>query len=179
MWSYMVMAAQWLLRATSALAVGANAVATVSIFVILVVVMTDLAGRNMFNLPVPGALEVASALMALVVMLGLAYAEQTQAHIRIEILAQRLPPAGQAALDVLAYCLGILFSGLIMVETWSVAVRSLVRWETLPGVLSLPIFPAYFMVPIGSALLLLQFLTGLGRSLRALLAPKRITRASQ
>lgn len=158
--------------AVSGLSIAANAVATVSIFLILLVVVADLVGRNLLSLPVPGALEVASALMAFVVMLGLAYAEQTKAHIRIELLAQRLSPAGLAALDILTYCLGALFSGLIMVETWPVAVRSLLKWETLPGVLSLPIFPAYFMVPIGSALLLLQFVIGMARNVRALLAPK-------
>lgn len=158
---------------------GANAIAVASIVVIMVVVNADVVGRNLFNSPVRGAMEIASALMALVVMLSLAYGEKSKAHIRIEILVQRLSHAGQASLDVLANCLGMLLCGLIMVETWGIVVRALLGREGIEsGEVYIPIFPFYLMVPLGCGLLLLQFFIGAVRSINRLRMPKDSPEAS-
>ena len=51
----------------------------------------DVVGRNLFNHPIPGTVELSQYMLAIFILLGLAYAQQMKAHVAVSIFTSRLP----------------------------------------------------------------------------------------
>ena len=66
-------------------------IAGVSMLLMMFVGTMDILGTNLFGLPVPAAYEFIATTIAVVVFFAIAQAEQQNAHIRVEILVDRLP----------------------------------------------------------------------------------------
>jgi TRAP-type mannitol/chloroaromatic compound transport system permease small subunit len=128
----------------------------------LVLVMTIICATNacirfMFNYSSNGLLEIQWYLFAAVFILGSSYTLQKNEHVRIDVLAGKLSPKGQAVIDII----GTLFFLLPMVIT--------VFWLSLPLVAEsyrigevsanaggLIRWPVKALLPLGFTLLALQ-----------------------
>ena len=111
-----------LLGKTLGKAVNSSAFGAAIIVVIpMAMVVADIFGRKVLNKPVPMSYEVGAFMLFFIVFLGLAYSQRQKAHIRVEILTLRMPPRIRAAMDLLAYTLGIGIYGFILNENfkWS------------------------------------------------------------
>ena len=51
----------------------------------------EVLGRAVWNKPIPGTLELSSYMLAVFILLGLAYTQQVKGHVRVEMLIKRLP----------------------------------------------------------------------------------------
>lgn len=135
-----------------------NVLSSISIFLIMLAIGVDIVGRFFFNRPLPGSTEIAASLMVFVVMLALAHAESTGQHISVTVVTGRFPYRVQNMLNGIACFLGICLFVPILWETWRAAWSSLMIREYLSGPLAVPFYPSKFAVPVGSGLLILQFL---------------------
>ena len=153
---------------------AANLISAVCVLILMVLVIADIFGRYLFNSPVPMTYEVGSFLMVFVVFLGLAYTQRMGAHIRVEFFTLRLSERARAMLDILASGLGLLLYLTIAYQSFNWALASWRVGDYVAGLINIPRWPSQFMVPLGSALLCLQFLADVVRRVAQLRAPSAL-----
>lgn len=121
----------------------------------------DVVGTQMFGVPVPGATEITESTMVLIVFGALTYTQIRRSHIRVELLYMRAGARGQAAMDVFASLMGILFFSLLLWQATNEALFSIRIDEATFGLVRLPLWPARIVLAAGTALLILQLLLDL------------------
>ncbi len=132
--------------------------------------MYDTGARYLFNAPTIWSYDISSMLYGTLFMLGAAWTLQREEHVRIDLVADRLPPRGRAAVDVAGYVLfffpavGALtaYGASFALDSWMILERSgQSMWQP-------PIYIFKSVLPLAALLLLLQGLSRFCRSLRAL-----------
>ena len=58
----------------------------------------DVFGRAIWARPIPGTVELSSYMLAVFVLLGIAYTQQVKGHVRVSILVARIPERAKALL---------------------------------------------------------------------------------
>lgn len=155
-------------RTLGGLVAAANAVSAAFVLLLMVLVVADITGRYVFNSPVPMAYEVGSFMLVFIVFLALASTQRAGAHIRVEFLTLRLPPRARACLDILAYGLGLLVYVTILWRGFGWAWTSWQVGDYVAGLINIPRYPSQFVVPLGAAILCLQFVADVARRLQDL-----------
>lgn len=127
----------------------------------------DVVGTQFFGTPVAGALELTESTMVLIVFGALAYAQLRRNHIRVELFYARVSPRARAALDVLADVAGLAFFGLLLWQAIGEATTSWRIGEATVGLIRFPLYPARWVLVVGTALLLVQLVLDLVRDATA------------
>lgn len=130
------------------LALGATACILMMLHICL-----DVLAKYLFNSPIPLTLEIVSIYyMVSLVFLPMAYTEQQDSHISVDIVAAQLSPRAQRRMRALAELFSALF---LAVAFWQTALdawgKFLIR-ETTFGSIAMPSWPSYLLVPAGYGL---------------------------
>jgi len=133
------------------------AIAAGALSLIMFVMAVDAIGRKVKG-PLPGGYETSMALMVLVMLLPLAFAERRKANISVDLLARLFPSKVRRLLEAIGAMLGVAIFVLITWLSLGAARYSTSVGEYWPGIVSYPIWPFRWIVPIGSAVAALQFL---------------------
>ena len=155
-------------KALGWLVYAANAVSAAFVLLLMILVVADITGRYVFNRPVPMAYEFGSFMLVFIVFLALASTQRMGAHIRVEFVTLRLPPRARACLDILAYCLGIVVYATILWRGFGWAWTSFLVGDYVAGLINIPRYPSQFVVPLGAAILCLQFAADVARRVQDL-----------
>lgn len=140
----------------SHLALGLLLLGAVGMIGSMVLGMADVVGTQFFDTPVPGALEVTESTMVLIVFGALAYAQIRRAHIRVELLYIAMSPRTKSFMDLTTHLVGLVFFALL---AWQAAGELGYSWEireATMGTVRLPLYPARFLLLLGTSLLLLR-----------------------
>ena len=121
----------------------------------------DVVGTQFLKHPVPGALELTESTMVLIVFGALTYAQIRRNHIRVELFYTQVGPRGQAAMDVFAGLMALLFFSLLLWQAFNEAMFSLEINEATFGLVRFPLWPARIVLVAGTALFILQLLIDL------------------
>lgn len=116
----------------------------------------DVVGTQFLGTPVPGALEITESTMVLIVFGALAYAQMRRAHIRVEILYGYVGPRGKAFMDAMTHVVALVFFALLGWEGYGEALYSWGIRESTLGYIRFPLYPARWLLVLGTALLLLR-----------------------
>ncbi len=127
------------------------------VFIVLMMlqIVADVIGREVFSLPIDGTLEIVSFYyMVAVTFFPLAFVSHGEGHITVELFTRGLPRRRLAGLEVVValVCLG--FVVLFVRETWIAALESFETgemWETSDDLIT--IWPSRFALPIGALLM--------------------------
>jgi TRAP-type C4-dicarboxylate transport system permease small subunit len=117
----------------------------------------DALGRKTFG-ALPGALEFSEALMVPAVFLPLMFVQMKREHVFVGVVTMGLPVRYQAFLDGVAALVGVLIFSLL---TWLGAVKALDStsvWEYRVAIISVPIWPFRWIIPLGTALMVFQLI---------------------
>ncbi len=125
----------------------------------------DVAGTQFLGQPIPGAKEITESTMVLIVFGALAYAQLRGAHIRVELVYTHMGPRIQAAMDVVADLAAMVFFGFLLWQAWVEAMLSWKIGEAADGLLPLPLYPARWILVLGTVLLILRLVLDLIRDL--------------
>lgn len=145
-----------------------NIIASILLLGIMLLVVCDVTGRYLFNKPVHGALEITEFVMVAIVFFTLAHTQAIKAHIKVELLLERMPRKLRLILELITYLFGLVIFALI---TWQGYLSALDAWEVqeeTDGLIPFRIFPAKFTIPIGCFLLCLRFTADIVDVLRKL-----------
>ena len=127
------------------------------VFIVLMMlqIVADVVGREMFGLPIDGTLEIVSFYyMVAVTFFPLAFVSHGEGHITVELFTRGLPRRGLAGLEVAVGLACLAFVVLFVYQTWIAALDSFETgemWETSDDLIT--IWPSRFALPVGAALM--------------------------
>jgi TRAP-type C4-dicarboxylate transport system permease small subunit len=139
---------------------------------IMLVVVTDVAGRSLLNIPLHMSTEISELLMVVLVFLGLAAAQGNRQNFAIDIATRHLPENLQLLVETLGYVFSFVLVAVLAWLSTKQAYSAFERGETGFGIVAFPIWPARFILAFGLWLLALQFLCDI---LRYLIGAPRIS----
>lgn len=151
------------LRLFYALADVMNAVGTVWIFVLMLMIVADIGGRFLFNAPIPGVTELVSLSIVGIVFLQIASTVRAGRLTRSDaaLAGWRIRrPAAARIVELISYGLGATLLGILAHASWPAFVRAWTHGEYVGslGYFTAPTWPVRFVVFLGSVILALQFL---------------------
>lgn len=108
-------------------------------------------------------------LFSLIFLVGAAYGFRVDAHVRVDVVHQKLSARGRAWIDLVGTALFLVpFSVLMLEVSWPVVVASWSVRETSPDPGGLPRWPIKAVILVSFALLLLQGLAHMVRQVEVL-----------
>lgn len=145
------------LKALGAVEKVASTIAAAFMFVIMVIVFADVVMRYGFNKPFAWAYDlIALYLMAGVFFLVLSDAHAKRAHVSVDILQQKFPPALVRISEIVTCIVGIAVFSLITWLGWQRAVDSFIARDVMAGAIAWPMWPSIGLVPLGAGLITLR-----------------------
>jgi len=133
-----------------------NYISVFVIFVMAIWVFCDVAGRYVFNHPIPGTTELVKCYIVAIVFLGIAYTMYQKRHIRTTIFIERISPLWKAGVEILASLIAAAIFAALFYYSFKEAWASWLVREFDGVQLRVPVYPARFVVPIGSGLMVIQ-----------------------
>lgn len=127
------------------------------IFAVLMIV-TDVSGRFLFDSPLPASVEMTNLIMPYMIFPGLAYALARGSHVRVTLLTQRLPARAKLGTDIFTNLIGFVFLAMMVYATWMNFWTSFVVREYMDAPIILPWYVGKFIAPIGIAFFSIQYL---------------------
>lgn len=118
---------QALCRAIDRICDWAGALAAFYLAALAVLALSEIISRNLFSYSIPFAVEYAGYLVILVLLTGLGWAFKDGAHIRVSLIADRLPDHWRRRLDAAATIIGLIVSAIFAAALWEFAVTTALR----------------------------------------------------
>jgi len=132
-----------------------NWVAIASGFIIVLFTVIAVFARYLLNQPIPGDNEITELLIVLAVFFGaVAVAQLDKSHVNIDIALEKLPLQARLLTEATTTVFAILLMGLIVWRTGMTAFLFAVNGNTT-RMMSIPLSPVAFVIPMGCFLLLL------------------------
>jgi len=140
-------------RIANRLVHGLLAVAAMIIFCLSFLVVADVLGRALFNSPVKGTPEIVSMSIVIICFLLAAYAVQSGAMLRTDVIVGMFGSRGHDFADMLSALLGVAFFALIVWGSFEPTIHAWTSGEFEgEGALRVPVWPARGVVMAGAAL---------------------------
>lgn len=129
--------------------------AVVSIALMMLHVVATVIARWVFSYSLPGTMIFVSYYyMAIVAFLPLAYVEQQGGHIDVEVIVNLLSFGFQQILSYVAKLISLVVVAAFAIRTFQVALGELeLKTAMIQGSHTIVVWPTYFILPIGSALM--------------------------
>lgn len=128
-------------------------------FLLSFLVVADVVGRVIFNSPVKGTPEIVSFSIVIILWLQTAYAIRSGGMLHVTAFVEMLPPRARRALEVAGALLGAAFFALVLWGSFEPAAHA---WNSNEfegeGALRVPVWPARFLIILGAALAVLNYL---------------------
>ncbi len=149
--------ARWVLRINLA----CGLLSGIALLLMMVAGAADVIGTNLDlvgipSQPIPATFEFMATMMVVTVFLATALGQARRNHIRVEVLVNLLPPAGQRMMDVLRHLLSAGMWGLIAWYGWKSGMHSVAVGEYAPGLINFPVWPARLVLGFGATLMTVQ-----------------------
>jgi TRAP-type C4-dicarboxylate transport system permease small subunit len=128
---------------------------------LMIITAGDVAGRDLFNHPIPGTVELSQCMLAVFILLGLAYTQQAKAHVGVSVFTSRLPHRAQLVFSVVSTLLCLFISFIVVWQGWVIGIEE----KTVSDMLRVPQYPFRLMVAVAAFLMCLELVIDLRDSL--------------
>lgn len=146
-----------------------NIIGGVILLGMMSLVSAHVISRYLFKKPILGATEISEFIMVGLVYFTIAHTEALKAHIKVDILTERLSTTMKTILWLIASLIGLFIFAFIVRQGVLSAMDSWHVHEGTLGVISFPTFPVKLIIPFGSFLLCLRFIQNIIDSISGLL----------
>jgi len=134
-------------------------------FVMMLALVREVGGRYFFNSPTDWALDINAFLFIIMVFLGSAYTTAIDGHVRADFIYGKFRGKTLAVVDIIISIICIAYAVVLVWQGTSMAWESFSAGEVSSGGIRVPLFPIQILIPIGSFLVCLCFLSKILRSL--------------
>jgi len=136
------------------------------LFLIPMMLLTtgEVVGRALWSRPIPGSMELSSYLLAIFVLLGIAYTHQVGGQVRVTMLVSRIPEKTALVLQVLTTLLSLFIIAIMAWQGWVKAMEE----NTVSDMLRVPQFPFRMLVSVAGLFLFLELLLDFADSIKKL-----------
>ncbi|WP_084500398.1 TRAP transporter small permease [Brevibacterium album] len=139
-------------------------IASLTIALIMVLTVADVARRSLTGRSIPGTTEFSEVFLVAAAFLGLAYAMRTGAHVAVDLVVERMP----ARAGRIVFTIGMVTAIAVLVwmtfQTGGAALRSISAGEYRYGLIQVPIWPAKAVIPVALAALILECVITLAKT---------------
>lgn len=132
-------------------------VGAVAMLFMMFLTVADVIGRSFFTWPITGTYELSRYFLVVIVLLGIAYAQQTGQNIAVDYFVLKLPPRCQFIFGVISTSLGLVFCALVTWQGWEGGWNSM-RAKTVSDTLHIPSYPFEFLIAVGAFFLCIELL---------------------
>ena len=143
--------------------------AQVVIVLMVMLTVTDVCLRYIFNNPITGSYEVTEFMMAVLVFASVGFTMSVKDHVSVDLVVTKLPDRVRALLEAITCLLAF---GLFAMAAWRNVLHAGTTWERndVSAELFIPVSPFVLFVALGlavlSLVLLVQFFQSLARALK-------------
>jgi TRAP-type C4-dicarboxylate transport system permease small subunit len=141
-----------------------------ALMVMMLITVSNISGRSLFNLPVLGANEIVSLAGVVLISFVVGFVQFEHRNVITSILVDRLPPRTRAIFDTVTLFLA---SGIVFVMTWAgiaFGIEEIVIYHKVTMILGITVGPFKAVWGIGCIILFLvltgHFIEALSRSLK-------------
>lgn len=147
-----------------------NFIAGIAIFALMLIGVGQIAGRQLFDLPIYGYIDYIEQASAIFAFLGVAYCQRLGTHIRMEFMLTLLPRRWLWWVEAFAIAVALVIVGALIWASWFNFQRA---WQLGDSTMDirLPTWPGKLMVPLAFATLWLRLLLQLAGYLRLAIDP--------
>jgi TRAP-type mannitol/chloroaromatic compound transport system permease small subunit len=126
------------------------------IFFMMVVTVTEVVARYVFNHPTTWVWPINKQLFGLFILFAGLYTTYKGGHIRIEILYDHFPPKIKSIARLIALACLICFMGVLVWQSAWMGLNALKVKELSAGAFRMPLYPLKLLIPAFAFLILLQ-----------------------
>ncbi|WP_068407574.1 TRAP transporter small permease [Labrenzia sp. OB1] len=134
-----------------------NLFAAFSILALMLLAVAQVVGRLLFNMPVPGFIDITEQAMAIFAFAGVAYCQRVGGHIRMEIVLGKLSGRTLYVCEMLGVILIAFTVALLIWGSWFHFDRSWGIGDSTMDI-RLPTWPSKLIIPAALGLLFLRLL---------------------
>jgi TRAP-type C4-dicarboxylate transport system permease small subunit len=135
-----------------------------SLVAMMCLTVIDVVGRYVFNAPILGAFEITSFLVSILVFSFLGYAQSQKSHVTVDLLVNMFPVKIQSVVKLFNYIVGCFIMVLVSWKGYEKAIESMEAGDS-PMNLDVPIYPFVFFMALGCAIMCIEFLRDIFRSI--------------
>jgi TRAP-type C4-dicarboxylate transport system permease small subunit len=143
------------------------------VFSIAVLTTADVSSRFILGKSLEGSVEVCEILMVFAAFLGLAWAEITNTHVKVDFLVLKFPTKARLILDIGAKCLTAICLFLISYASFKITFAKYYSGEVAwAGTAQIALWPARLGLAVGFALFCVLSMFKAIRSIQKIRSPK-------
>ncbi len=120
----------------------------------------EVLGRAIWSKPIPGTMEISSYMLAIFVLLGVAYTHQVKGHVRVEMFIKWLPRQVRNSLDVVTTLLSLFIVIILAWQGWILGMEE----KAVSDMLRVPQWPFKFLVFVAATALTLELVIDLAEA---------------
>ncbi len=137
-----------------------DGIASIMIFIIMLLITADVISRLFFNKPFAGTGEIVSMIIIIVCFLEIPYVSVRGGHVRSTMLYDKVGDKGKHIIDIIASLIGIVVYSLIIRASWKGFMNAIaIREAEVAGSVKVTTIPGRFVVIFGSLLMVLEFIS--------------------
>lgn len=139
-------------------------IAIVVLVAMMFFTVLDVFLRAFFNFPIPGSVEIIELSMVCAGFFGLAWCAMRGMHIKVDLVVSLMPRGLQSICDSFGYALGL---GVCVIFAWRGFAEGIANLEmnNISSILKVPLYPFYWIMSIGWAILCLAIMIHLIKSI--------------
>lgn len=142
---------------------GLTLIGGLVVFALMLLAVTQIIGRKLFNMPVPGFIDWVEQAMAVFAFLGIAYCQRLGGHIRMDILVGQLRGRMLWAAEFVSTFVMLLLSAALTLGAFRHFQRAFdwdaPSWSRDSSIdIALPLWPAKLLVPLALFILCLRLI---------------------
>ncbi|MDV2686087.1 TRAP transporter small permease [Alkalihalophilus lindianensis] len=143
-------------------------VSGIAVIGMMLLIVTDVVLRNVFSSPISGTYEIVQYyLMPLAIFPALAFTYSSGVLPRLSEVVEKLPKKFNQVNRILIYVIEMVIFTFLTIYGWKFAMSGLADQMAIPVSGNLiPLYPIYFLVPIGFALVLMEVLLANAKKLQ-------------
>jgi TRAP-type C4-dicarboxylate transport system permease small subunit len=131
---------------------------------LMLITAADVLTRDLLNYPIPGTVELSQYMLAVFILLGLAYTQQAKAHVAVSIITSRLRHPAQLILGIMTSLVSLFIFSIL---AWQGVVVGMEE-RTVSDMLRIPQYPFRLLVAVAAFLVCLELLIDLGEFVKRL-----------
>jgi len=150
-----------------------GAISAAVILTIMTLTTVDVIGRYILGSPLKGNVEISEILFLSAVYLGLSYTHLFREHVGVDLLISHFSKRTRLFLETIMLLLALLTYGVLawrgVGAFWTSVETGEYRW----GLISIPLWPARLMIPLGVSALCLKFIAEIVRNISKFLVENK------
>lgn len=148
-----------------------NGFSAIAIFILMLTAAVQVVSRKVFNLPIPGYIDIAEQSIAIFAFLSIAYCQRLGGHVRMEIFLSAMKGRSKWVSEAIQTTASILIISILMYFSFKHFQRAWFFGDSTIDI-GLPTWPSKLMIPVALATLNLRLLIQLAGYIRLAIDPK-------